>query len=52
MVRNYEFIKTAAIKFEKRILERSRESFEITLQDLKSLVEIRKILLAIKKKKL
>ena len=52
MVKNYEFIETAAIEFEKRILERSRESLEITLQDLKSLVEIGKILSAIEKKKL
>jgi len=33
-------------------LERSRENLEITLQDLKSLVKIRKILSAIEKKKL
>ena len=52
MVRNYKFIETAAIGFEKRILERSRDNLEITLQDLKSLVEIGRILSAIEKKRL
>jgi len=52
MVRNYEFIEKAAIEFEKRILERSRDNLEITLQDLKSLVEIGRILSAIEKKRL
>ena len=52
MVRNYEFVGNTAIKFEKWILERSRENLEITLQDLKSLVEIGRILLTIEKKRL
>ena len=52
MIRNYEFVENAAIEFEKRILERSRDNLEITLQDLKSLVKIERILSAIEKKRL
>ena len=52
MVQNYEFLENAAINFEKRILERARDNLEITLQDLRDLVEIGRILSAIEKKRL